>query len=63
MAWYVLRMKDDRFPKIDLFGQVAMAKQKTGRPQLGWKDVLKKDLREIGTFCEGVKREVLNRLG
>jgi hypothetical protein len=30
---------------------------------LGWEDVLKKDLKEIGTSWEGVKSEVLNRLG
>jgi len=28
-----------------------------------WEDVTKKDLREIGTSWEGIKRETLNRLG
>ena len=54
-------MKDDRLPKIVLFGQLSKAKWKAGRPQLGWEDVAKKDLREMGTSLEGVKREALNR--
>ena len=29
----------------------------------GWKDVIKKDLRKMGTSWDGVKREALNRLG
>ena len=40
---HVLRMKDDRLPKIVLF--------------------VNKDLKEMGTSWEGVKRETLNRLG
>ena len=32
-------------------------------PRLGWEDVLNKDLNEMGTSWEGVKREALNRLG
>jgi hypothetical protein len=56
-------MKGDRLPKIVLFGLPTRAKQKAGCPQLGWEDVIKKDLRKIGTSCEGVKRETLNRLG
>ena len=45
---HVLLMKDDRLPKIVLFGQPPGATRKSGRPCLGW---------------EGVKREALNRLG
>ena len=60
---HVLRMKDDRLPKIVLFGQPSGATQKAGRPCLGWEDVINKDLKEIGTSWEGVKREALNRLG
>ena len=40
-----------------------MAKRKAGCPRLGWEDVIKKDLKEMGTSWEGVKRETLNRLG
>ena len=55
----VLRMKDDRLPKIVLFGQPSGATRKAGRPRLGWEDVINKDLKEMGTSCEGVKREAL----
>jgi len=51
-----------RLPKIVLFSQPSRAKWKAGRPWLGWEDV-KKDLREMGTSWEGVKRDALNRLG
>jgi len=30
---------------------------------MGWEDVAKKNLKEMGIFWEGVKREALNRLG
>ena len=62
MARHVLRMKDDGFPKIVLFGQPSRTQRKVGRPRLGWEDVIKKDLKEMGTYWEGVKREALNRL-
>jgi hypothetical protein len=55
-------MRDDRLLKIILFGQSSRAKRKTGRPRLGWEDVIKKDLKEMGTSWAGVKREALNRL-
>ena len=57
---HVLRMKDDRLPKV--FGQPSRAKRKAGHPRLRWEDVIKKDLKEIGTSWEGVKREALNIL-
>ena len=60
---HVLRMKDDRLPKIVLFGQPSGATRKAGRPFLGWEDVISKDLKEMGTSWEGVKREALNILG
>ena len=60
---HVLRMNDDRLPKIVLFGQPSGATWKAGRPCLGWEDVINKDLKEMGTSWEGVKREALNRLG
>ncbi|XP_065580646.1 uncharacterized protein LOC136040334 [Artemia franciscana] len=43
----VLRMKDDRLPKIVLFSQPSRAKQKAGLPLFGWEDFIKKDLKEI----------------
>ena len=60
---HVLRMKDDRLPKILLFGQPSWATRKAGRPCLGWEDVINKNLKLMGTSWEGVKREDLNRLG
>ena len=57
------RCADDRLPKTVLFDQPSRAKRKAGRFRLGWEDIIKKDLKEMGTSCEGVKREVLNRLG
>jgi len=44
---YVLRMKDNRLPKIVLFGQSPRSKWK--RPHLGWEDAIKKALKEMGT--------------
>ena len=55
-------MKNDRLPKIVLFDEPSRTKQKAGRPQLGWENVIKKDLREMGTSREGVKKEDMNRL-
>ena len=60
---HVLRMKDDRLPKIVLFAQPLGATRKAGRPRMGWEDVINKNLKEMGTSWEGVKREALNRLG
>ena len=60
---HVLRMKGDRLPKIVLFGQLSGAEQKAGCSRLWWEDAINKDLKEIGTSWEGVKREALNRLG
>jgi hypothetical protein len=50
-------------PKIVLVGQLFRAKQKEGCPRLGWEDVTRKDLREMGTSWEDVKREALKELG
>jgi hypothetical protein len=33
---------------------------KAGRPRLGWEDITKKDLNEMGTSWEGVNREAFN---
>ena len=58
-----LQMKADRLPKIVLFGQLSGATQKAGHPCLGWEDVINKNLKEMGTSWEGVKRKALNRFG
>ena len=60
---HVLRMKNDKLPKIFLFGQPSRAKRKAGCPRSGWEDVVRKDLRKKGTSWEGLMTEALNRLG
>ena len=45
----ILEIKNDRLPKIVLFGQPSRAKREAGRPRLRWEDVIKKDLKKIGT--------------
>ena len=39
----VLRMKDDRLPKIVVFDELSRAKRKAGHPQWRWEDVIKKN--------------------
>ena len=56
-------MQDDIFPKSVLFGQPSKVKRETGCPRLMWEDVIKKDLKEMGTSWEGVKSVALNKLG
>ena len=51
-----MRMKDNRLPKIVLFGQPSSLKWKAVRPRLGWQNVIQKDLKEMGTSLKGVKR-------
>ena len=60
---HVLRMKNDRLPKIILFGQPSGAARKAVRPRLGWEDFINKDSRDLETSWDGVKREGLNRVG
>ena len=57
---YVLRMKDDRLPKIVLFGQPFGAKQRAGRPRLG--ECHKERSKENEKFLGGYK-EALNGFG
>jgi len=59
---HVLQMKDDRLQKFVLFGQPYRAKRTAVRLRLEWEDIVKNDLREMGTSWDGVKREALNRL-
>ena len=41
-------MKDGRIPKDLLYGELATGKRPTGRPQLRFKDVCKRDLQALG---------------
>ena len=56
------RPADDRLPKIFLFGRPSRVKRTAVRPCLWWEDVIKKDLQEIETSWEEVKKEALHRL-
>ena len=61
---HVLRMKDDRLSKIVLFGRPSRAKRKADCPRLGSENVVRKDLKQLGTSWVGIKREdYLNRSG
>ena len=51
--WHIMRTDDNILPNIVLFGEPFMAKQKAGLPQLRWEDIIKKDLKDIGTFFFG----------
>ena len=50
MRWlgHVTRMEDGRIPKDLLYGKLATGKRPTGRPQLRFKDVCKRDLQALG---------------
>ena len=63
MAEMVVWMKDDRFSKVVLFDQMSSVKQKARRLHLMWEDAIKKDLKGVGIYWKGVKREALNTLG
>ena len=56
-------MKDCRLSNIVLFSQPSRAKRKTDSPQLGWEDVINKDLKGMRASWEGVQREALFRPG
>ncbi|CAH3168479.1 unnamed protein product [Porites evermanni] len=43
----VVRIDDGRFPKDLLYGELAQGKQPTGRPQLCYTDVYKRDLNAL----------------
>ena len=49
MRWlgHVVRMDDGRIPKDLLYGELVQGKRPTGRPQLRFKDVCKRDLKAL----------------
>ena len=52
---HILWMGDKILQKIVLVGQPFRAKLKLDRPQIGWKNDARKDLREMKTFWESVQ--------
>jgi len=60
---HVLRMKDDRLPKVFLFTSPSKAKRKVGHPRLGLERCHKEKLKGNGNFLGDVKSEALTRLG
>ena len=50
MRWlgHVTRMEDGGIPKDPSYGELATGKKPTGRPQLRFKDVCKRDLQALG---------------
>ncbi|CAH1226359.1 CD209 [Branchiostoma lanceolatum] len=49
---HVRRMEDGRIPKDLLYGELISGKRRTGRPQLRFKDVCKRDLKAIDINTE-----------
>ena len=50
MRWlgHVCRMEDGRIPKDLLCGELVTGKRPTGRPQLRYKGICKRDLKALG---------------
>ena len=49
MRWlgHIARMADGRIPKDHLYGELAQGKRPTGRPQLRYKDICKRDMKAL----------------
>ena len=62
-ARLILRMKDDILPKIILSVIHLVPNEKKIVPQIGYGEVIRKDLKDVATSWEKVKRLALNRLG
>ena len=43
--WYVTRMEDGRIPKDMLYSELCLGTRPTGRPELRFKDVCKRDMK------------------
>ena len=46
---HVHHMDDGRIPKVILYGELASGRRSTGRPQLRYKDVVKRDMKALDT--------------
>ena len=49
---HVHRMPDGRIPKDLLYGELATGSRRTGRPQLRYRDVVKRDMKAVGIDTE-----------
>ena len=58
---HVVRMDDGRIPKDLLYGELAQGKRPTGRLQLRYKDVCKRDLKALGIDINGWETLASNR--
>ena len=45
---HVHRMPDGRIPKDLLYGELAAGSRRTGRPQLRYRDVVKREMKAVG---------------
>ncbi len=58
---HVHRMPDGRIPKDLLYGELASGKRPTGRPQLRYRDVVKRDLKAVDISIESWESLADNR--
>ena len=54
LCWlgHVHRMPDGRIPEDLLYGELATGRRRTGRPQLRYRDVVKRDMKAVGIDTE-----------
>ena len=62
-AGHVLRMPDDRIPKIAMYSQLQGGKRNVGRPWLRYKDKLKSNLAAVNIPYRSLEDEVSDRKG
>ena len=58
---HVIRMTNDRIPKMVLFSELASGARKRGKPILRYKDCCKEDLQVIGVTPESLQTVALDR--
>ena len=58
---HVHRMSDGHIPKDLLYGELATESRRTGRPQLRYRDVVKRDMKAVGIDTETWENLAANR--